>query len=273
MPTNVFFFDLRDAGTGNFGTLSDEKYLLWDKKAKDMQVGDYCIIYYRKNNVVLPSKIIQDKIYPKKEDDKWYVEFHDKRYYYEASKGEDEEFAVFEKFSTYTTDENLTISMQGGATLLTQSKDTEFKKNKLDKVVQLIKEKDIIKLLNRYTEKTIVDAIVDSLKVLGEATIAEIYQHSIDSKSYNFGAEDARGVIRIQLERHCVDSDWSKKASDQLFYKKGDKYGLIADVIRKDVSSSLLLSKKQIILYGPPGTGKTFNTRHLALALMQQKGA
>jgi len=31
----------------------------------------------------------------------------------------------------------------------------------------------------------------------------------------------------------------------------------------------LMISKKQIILYGPPGTGKTYNTRELAVRLLE----
>jgi len=267
---NVFFFDLRDANTRNFERLQDNKYLLWDKKSKKMNISDYCIVYYQNENKLITTKVIQGNVYPEEEGDKWFVEYDGNKYYFESN-GEYEEFVVFEKIRKYKTTVDFRISSQGGVTQLTQPNETEFKKNKLHKIVQIIEEKDILKILNKFTKDTIVDAIIKALSHFVEATVEEIYEYIVKKGIYNFGAEKPHDVIRIQLERHCKDSDWSRKATMNLFYKNDPKYGLIASLSLSSNHINLLEKKKQIILYGPPGTGKTYNTRIITLELLHNK--
>lgn len=268
---DVFFFDLRDADTYNFDKLSDDKYLLWDKKSNDMKVDDYCLVYYYKKAALITTKIIQDRIYPQKDGDKWFVEFNKKKYFFE-NKGGFGEFVVFEKINEYRAAEDLKVSSQGGVTLLTQSGETVFKQRKLAKLAQVIKERDILKILNRYVPNTILDAIIDALENLKEATKEEIYEYIKKVGSYIFGAEDPLSVIGIELERHCKDSKISRKSISRIvFYKKGSKYGLISDLKIRSQTIGLLEKKKQIVLYGPPGTGKTYDTKKIALDIIESE--
>lgn len=134
---NLFFFDLRDGNTDNFNNLQDERYLLWDRKPEKMRIDDFCLVYYRKNNILIKTRIVRDSILPQRENGKWFVEYCRKKYYF-VSEGQYPEFLVFEKIAVYSTSGDLTVSKQGGFTILTQEGKTKFKKSKLPKVLEIL---------------------------------------------------------------------------------------------------------------------------------------
>jgi len=135
--SNVFFSDLRDGITDNFSRLQEDKYLLWDRKSDKMRINDSCFVYYRKRNTLIERRIVGDSIIPIMEGEKWFVEYHRKKYYF-VSEGQYPEFLLFEKTRDYTTQEDLTISAQGGLTILSSEVETKFKQNKLSKVLEIV---------------------------------------------------------------------------------------------------------------------------------------
>jgi hypothetical protein len=263
---NVFFFDLRDANTSNFNKLSDDKYLLWDKKAKEISLDDFCLIYYHKTNSLLETKVVSNGILPQKtKDGDWFIEYNGKQYFYEGS-DEYEEFLAFEILSSQSVqnDQDFKLNPYGGVTLLTQSKDSKFKNNKYPKLYPLIHEKDILKALNKYSKITILDAIINALEVLGEATPQEILEEIDRSESFNFGAEEPLNIIRNRLRNHCKGTN-NTISQHLYFYRSNNKYGLLSGPIYVSHNSTLLKFKKQTIFYGPPGTGKTYQTKRNAV--------
>lgn len=263
---NVFLHYLDDNDTGDFDNLSDDRYLLWWKKAKSMSLSDYVLVYNYKKDLLLETNIVEEDIIPQKDENNEFVEYGHKKYYFKRSKGNDE-FLAFKILNQQllAPGHDFRAGGQNNITLLTQEKDTDFKKNKLPKLLQILHEEEIIKLLNRYVNNTILNSIISALHVLKEATIQEIFVEIDRAKTYKFGAEITQDDIRNELEMHCKDSNRSDRSENLLFYKTDSKYGLISNIMSESNSNKLLNLKKQIILYGPPGTGKTYLTKTIAL--------
>ena len=161
---NVFFFEIRDADTGNFSTLSDEDYILWQKENKDMGKGDFCIVYYKKDSLMFTTKIIAEGVSNEKEGKNWFIDFNNKKYKFIPSQGdqetEKEEILVFEKIKEYhTSDEDLSsLSRQRAkAVKLNNRSDLEnlefIKTGKFNKIINIIspdiENKEILDLLDK----------------------------------------------------------------------------------------------------------------------------
>jgi len=199
---NVFFFDLRDGNTNNFSKLSDEQYLFWDKKNKHMEVGDYCIIYYGSKEILVTSEIEEDKIYPKQEDGKWFIDYKGKQYDFESN-GQYDEFVAFKKMNEYHGNgEDFKISAQGGITLLTGQNPTKFKETKLDKVLGIIEEKSIkAKFISKKSPKLTMQKEPQAISLLGKKKQVILYGPPGTGKTYN------TKFLSVSLIEGCIEID------------------------------------------------------------------
>ena len=69
---------------------------------------------------------------------------------------------------------------------------------------------------------TITDAIIRVLEKVPEGlTVAEIYSKIVEQDYYNFGAEDPKGVVAIQLKRYCEGQKISNPSSVKYFISEG----------------------------------------------------
>lgn len=78
-----------------------------------------------------------------------------------------------------------------------------------------------------------------ALKQIGRpANIAELYGFIINNNYYNFGAKDPMAVLRVTLDRHCVNKNLSSMHQRRLFRKLVDgKYELSSGAWDKEVMS------------------------------------
>lgn len=148
----VFYFDLRYGQTNNVETLSDQNYLLWDRKNRNMSKGDYCIIFIGGQQAILETKIVDTGLKPKRQEDNWYVEYKSKKYFYDNARGY-EDFIVFGIEAIHETQLDLKMSGQGGTLEFTPNNDKRFYHNKLPQLIPLIENPIIRNVLNKL-EKT-----------------------------------------------------------------------------------------------------------------------
>lgn len=78
------------------------------------------------------------------------------------------------------------------------------------------------------TLKTIVDAAINALEKLGYAAfVSEIYETIVTYNLYEFGAKDPKSVLRITLDRHCVNKYIDVAHCNKCFKKThGGRYEL-----------------------------------------------
>jgi hypothetical protein len=153
---NVFYFDLREGSTDNFNTLSDKEYIFWDQKSGKMKLGDFCLIYFGKNNQLFTTKIIEDDIIPKEENGKWHIKYNGKSYPFETDKKYDK-FFCFKKISSYSVEDSLKIGPQSYKPMLLPPNPTsKFHDNIYPKVIKIIKDPEILNLLE-INQNTIKD--------------------------------------------------------------------------------------------------------------------
>ena len=76
---------------------------------------------------------------------------------------------------------------------------------------------------------TIVEAAEAALNVLGApSSVKQIYAKILERSLYKFGAQDPVGVLRIQMERHCVETSWASDAKVKRFRK--NEAGLFSNI-------------------------------------------
>ena len=70
---------------------------------------------------------------------------------------------------------------------------------------------------------TIVEAAEEALRLLSSpSTVREVYAKIMERSLYKFGAKDPINVLRVQLERHCEQTNWGSEAKTKLFTKCDD---------------------------------------------------
>lgn len=82
------------------------------------------------------------------------------------------------------------------------------------------------------TSKTIVRAAIEALDLLGcAAFITDIYNVIIAHHLYVFGAKDPKSVLRITLDRHCVNKSFNVMHQNRYFKKLSDgRYSLLSKI-------------------------------------------
>lgn len=57
---------------------------------------------------------------------------------------------------------------------------------------------------------TIVEAAQAALRILDTpSSVKQVYAKILERSLYKFGAQDPVSVLRIQMERHCVETSWA----------------------------------------------------------------
>lgn len=70
------------------------------------------------------------------------------------------------------------------------------------------------------TKPTIVEAAKIALQLIDRpANLKQIYGKILERSLYQFGAKDPLSVLRVQVERHCEETNWSAAAKDKVFSK------------------------------------------------------
>ncbi|WP_054178966.1 restriction endonuclease [Trabulsiella odontotermitis] len=98
------------------------------------------------------------------------------------------------------------------------------------------------------TAKTIVDAAINALNILERAAyVTEIYEEIISYNLYAFGAKDPKSVLRITLDRHCINKNLGIMHQSRHFVKLSDgRYGLISQNVHfSDNNLSYFLNKAE----------------------------
>ncbi|WP_282145785.1 restriction endonuclease [Alteromonas stellipolaris] len=76
---------------------------------------------------------------------------------------------------------------------------------------------------------TIVEAAEIALKMLGvPSSVKQVYAKILERSLYKFGAQDPVSVLRIQMERHCVETSWVSDAKVKRFRKS--EAGLFSNI-------------------------------------------
>lgn len=81
--------------------------------------------------------------------------------------------------------------------------------------------------------RTIAKAAIDALDLLGKAAfITDIYNVIIERNLYNFGARDPKAVLRITLDRHCINKKFNVMHQSRFFKKLADgRYELLSKTV------------------------------------------
>jgi len=94
---------------------------------------------------------------------------------------------------------------------------------------------------------TIKEAIIRVLEAeLHGMTVEQIYNKIIADKLYNFGAQNPRNVVRVEIDRACVNSSYTVRASKNCFRfernQKGEKvYFLLSSTLTDDTAHSSII--------------------------------
>lgn len=94
---------------------------------------------------------------------------------------------------------------------------------------------------------TIKETIIRVLEAeLHGMTVEQIYNKIIADKLYNFGAQNPRNVVRVEIERACVNSSYTVRASKNCFRfernQKGEKvYFLLSSTLTDDTAQPSII--------------------------------
>lgn len=80
---------------------------------------------------------------------------------------------------------------------------------------------------------TIVEAAQTALRILDTpSSVKQVYAKILERSLYKFGAQDPVSVLRIQMERHCVETSWVSDAKVKHFRKS--ETGLFSNIESDD---------------------------------------
>lgn len=82
------------------------------------------------------------------------------------------------------------------------------------------------------TTRTIVKAAIEALTIIGQpAFAAEIYDVIFENDLYKFGAKEPMSVLRITLDRHCINKSFNSMHQKRFFKKLTDgRYELLSTI-------------------------------------------
>jgi len=123
---------------------------------------------------------------------------------------------------------------------------------------------------------TIAQAALAALRRIGRpATVSDIYEIIMSHQMYEFGAQNPLSVLRVTIQRHCVDTGYSKTHKEKLFYReKAGVYGLLSDQRSKPRSTqSVSESAPTAYAITTPGDELRSRIEDLCIELREQTKA